>query len=163
MPNAPGKENVQGHAEVMYYAFFVIEGKYKLINKPLTVDETILYSPIRWYDKSVAIHSMLYTKDGEEILIHPFPQSTLPINLFEGIYSAIHTIKRINIQTGESVWEVQINEDIDSEERNPPILSQKTINRNGNKWEFHMEITYYSGDKEVRVFTVNIKTGKLEN
>ena len=134
MPNTPDKENVQGNAEVIYYAFFVMEGKYKLINKPLTVDETILYSPIRWYDKSVAIYNILYTKDGEEIPIRTLPQSTLPINLFEGIYSAIHTIKRINIQTGESVWEVQINEDIDSKEQNPPILSQKTINRNGNKW-----------------------------
>lgn len=157
------KENTQG-SDMFYYVFWVIEGKYKLINEPLTAANILFYSPVRWYDNSVAIHGILYTKDGKEFPLHHDLKGLIPINLFEGITTQTNSIKRKNILTGESVWELQINEDIeiDLNEKHPPISSTTITNKNGNKWEFQMDITFYNGDKKKRIFVVDIETGELE-
>ena len=162
IPEDPDKRHTQGYAEIFYYVFFVIEGKYKLINEALTAKNFLLYIPIRWYDKSVAVNGTLYTKEGKEYSLRFLSKKLIPVNLFEGIDTQIKTIKRVNILTGESIWESPINEDIDIPEENPPILSKTTINKNGNKWEFHLEIIYYNGDKETRVFITDIETGEVK-
>ena len=66
---------------------------------------------------------------------------------------------RVNLKTGSKAWQHSIQELI------PELTSQslyeiQNISANGLTWKYKIEITHYSGDKELKEISINIDTGE---
>lgn len=143
----------------LQFIVFVTNGKLKTI-------ENVYFSSIvgePWYNGSIIIDNTTLVIPSGTIVekVVGYSNNLIPANMLEGIAINKKEINKIDITTGETIWTTKINEDIDFSTQNPPLIKTSEIQKEGNIWKFNILITYYSGEKETRHYTLNIETGEV--
>lgn len=82
-----------------------------------------------------------------------------PISVEECIYADPSNIKRINLKTGTTAWQISpIYKDLSN--KNPIIVYKESAN--DIKWTYTLSILDGVKVKETRTFVIDIETGKIE-
>lgn len=86
----------------------------------------------------------------------------IPINITDGLTCNINEVQRVNLKTGDILWELSINKDINNNATNRPISKISVNDKNGSIYDFKFDITYFDGKKETRIIRIDIETGNIK-
>ncbi|MEF9923031.1 MAG: hypothetical protein RR854_00460 [Muribaculaceae bacterium] len=86
----------------------------------------------------------------------------IPINITDGLNYNINKVQRLNLKTGDILWKLSINNDIDNNATNRPISKISVNDKNGSIYDLKFDITYFDGKKETRIIRIDIETGNIK-
>ena len=154
---------------------YVLNSNNKCIYKSIASNETkkTYYNGL-WFNDSFIISfnsSKPYciSKEGEKLfpIYQGNPNGLIPISMKEGIHlptkinefwTAGNTIYRINIETGDKLWEQGI--DFNDIQSNAKTTSEYDTTNN-DTWYYTLHITNYDGSKETRQISIDTSTGAI--